>query len=317
MARHIVTGGAGFIGSHIAEKLAQQGHEVVVLDDLSTGHLHNLAGFRDQVEFVEGSVCDLSLLQDLFAGADVVFHQAALASVPRSVADPLASNEANITGTLKVLLAARDRKVRRVVYAASSSAYGDSEVLPKREDMPARPLSPYAITKYVDELYGKVFSDLYDLPTIGLRYFNVFGPRQDPQSQYAAVIPLFITRFLAGQAPLIHGDGGQSRDFTFIDNVVQANLKAAEAPAAADGRVYNVACGEAITVKDLCLRIRDLLGTHLEPEHGPARAGDVRHSLADITAAREFLAFDPQVDLAAGLERTVAWYRQQHGGGAA
>ncbi len=313
--RYVVTGGAGFIGSHIAQTLAAQDHEVVVLDDLSTGHLHNLAAFRDRIEFVEGSVCDLPLLQELCEGTDVVFHQAALASVPRSVADPLASNEANVTGTLKVLLAARDRKVRRVVYAASSSAYGDSEVLPKREDMPAQPLSPYAITKYVDELYGKVFTDLYDLPTIGLRYFNVFGARQDPQSQYAAVIPLFITRFLAGEAPLIHGDGGQSRDFTYIDNVVQANLRAAQAPDAADGRVYNVACGEAITVKDLCLRIRDLTGAAIEPEYGPPRAGDVRHSLADIGAARELLGYDPPVDLAAGLEQTVAWYRDQHAGG--
>jgi nucleoside-diphosphate-sugar epimerase len=313
--RYVVTGGAGFIGSHIAQALAEQGHEVVVLDDLSTGHLHNLAAFRDRIEFVEGSVCDLPLLQELCEGTDVVFHQAALASVPRSVADPLASNEANVTGTLKVLLAARDRKVRRVVYAASSSAYGDSEVLPKREDMPAKPLSPYAITKYVGELYGQVFTDLYDLPTIGLRYFNVFGARQDPQSQYAAVIPLFITRFLAGEAPLIHGDGGQSRDFTYIENVVQANLRAAEAPAAADGRVYNVACGEAITVEELCLRIRDLVGVDLDPQYGPPRAGDVRHSLADIGAARELLGYDPQVDLAAGLARTVAWYRDQHAGG--
>jgi nucleoside-diphosphate-sugar epimerase len=315
MARYVVTGGAGFIGSHIAQHLAAADHEVVVLDDLSTGHLHNLAAFRERIEFVEGSICDLPLLQDLFGGVDVVFHQAALASVPRSVADPLASNEANVTGTLNVLLAARDQKVRRVVYAASSSAYGDSEVLPKQEDMLARPLSPYAITKYVDELYGKVFTDLYELPTVGLRYFNVFGPRQDPQSQYAAVIPLFITRFLAGQAPLIHGDGGQSRDFTFIENVVQANLHAAAAPAKADGLVYNVACGEAITVKELCLRIRDLVGTELEPEYGPARAGDVRHSLADISRARDLLDYEPQIGLAEGLERTVAWYREQHDGG--
>ena len=312
MARYIVTGGAGFIGSHLAESLADQGHEVVVLDDLSTGHEHNLAGFRDRIEFVRGSITDAPLLADLFQGAEVVFHQAALASVPRSVAEPLASNEVNVTGTLKVFLAARDAGVRRVVYAASSSAYGDSETLPKREDMPARPLSPYAITKYVDELYGQVFTSIYDLPTIGLRYFNVFGPRQDPQSQYAAVIPLFITRYLAGQAPLIHGDGGQSRDFTFIENVVQANLEAAAADARADGLVYNVACGDKVTVKDLCLRIRDLVGSDLEPTHGEERVGDVRHSLADISLAREKLGFEPAVDLASGLERTVAWYRQQH-----
>ena len=314
MAKHIVTGGAGFIGSHLATRLVEDGHEVVVLDDLSTGHEHNLAHVRDRLEFVEGSITDLELMHELFRGAEVVFHQAALASVPRSVAQPLASNEVNITGTLKVLLAAKEMGVRRVVYAASSSAYGDTEVLPKREDMPARPLSPYAITKYVDELYGKVFTDIYELPTVGLRYFNVFGPRQDPASQYAAVIPLFITRYLAGQAPTIHGDGGQSRDFTHIDNVVAANLAAAAAPARADGLVYNVACGAAITVKELCLRIRDLLGSAIEPEHGPARVGDVRHSLADISLAADRLGFTPQISLEEGLERTVQWYREQHEG---
>jgi nucleoside-diphosphate-sugar epimerase len=288
---------------------------VVVLDDLSTGYEHNLAHVRDRLEFVEGSITDLALMQELFAGAEVVFHQAALASVPRSVAQPLASNEVNVTGTLKVFLAARDAGVRRVVYAASSSAYGDSETLPKREGMPARPLSPYAVTKYVDELYGRVFTDIYGLPTVGLRYFNVFGPRQDPQSQYAAVIPLFITRFLAGEAPLIHGDGGQSRDFTHIDNVVAANLAAAAAPARADGLVYNVACGEAVTVKELCLRIRDLVGTSIEPEHGPPRVGDVRHSLADIALAQDRLGYTPRVSVDEGLVRTVRWYRQQQSGG--
>lgn len=315
MARYIVTGGAGFIGSHITETLAGQGHEVVVLDDLSTGHEHNLKGFRDKIEFVLGSITDEALLADVFKGAEVVFHQAALASVPRSVAEPLASNEVNVTGTLKVFLAARDAGVRRVVYAASSSAYGDSEVLPKREDMPAKPLSPYAITKYVDELYGKVFSDLYELPTIGLRYFNVFGSRQDPKSQYAAVIPLFITKFLAREAPIIHGDGGQSRDFTFIDNVVQANLKAASADARADGLVYNVACGAKVTVKELCLMIRELLGSDIEPEHSPTRVGDVRHSLADISLAQDRLGFVPEIDLKTGLAKTVQWYQAQHVGG--
>ncbi len=315
MARYIVTGGAGFIGSHITGALVEQGHEVVVIDDLSTGHEHNLAFCRDRISFIRGSIADLGLLQRTFPGADVVFHQAALASVPRSVAEPLASNEANVTGTLNVFLAARDCGVRRVVYAASSSAYGDSEVLPKREDMAARPLSPYAVTKYVGELYGAVFTGLYGLPTIGLRYFNVFGPRQDPASQYAAVIPLFITSFLAGRAPTIHGDGGQSRDFTYIDNVVAANLAAASASPAADGLVYNIACGASVTVKELCLQIRDLVGCAIDPLHGPARAGDVRHSLADIRRAEELLAFRPSITLADGLERTVAWYRSHHGGG--
>lgn len=313
MARYIVTGGAGFIGSHIAETLTDQGHQVVVLDDLSTGHEHNLAGFRDRIEFIEGSITDASLLKEIMPGTDVVFHQAALASVPRSVANPVASNEVNVTGTLQVFLAARDAGVKRVVYAASSSAYGDTEVLPKQEDMPGRPLSPYAITKYVNELYGAVFTRIYGLPTIGLRYFNVFGPRQDPKSQYAAVIPLFITRFLTGEAPIIHGDGGQTRDFTFIENVVQANLKAAAAGDEADGLVYNVACGDRISVKELCWKIRDLIGTDVEPVHSETRVGDVRHSLADISRAAEKLGYDPQVDLAAGLERTVRWYQAQGG----
>jgi len=313
MSRYIVTGGAGFIGSHITETLVGQGHEVVVLDDLSTGYEHNLAAFRDKIEFIKGSITDEALLQKIMPGTDVVFHQGALASVPRSVAEPLASNDVNITGTLKVFIAAKEAGVRRVVYAASSSAYGDSETLPKREDMPGKPLSPYAVTKYVDELYGKVFTDIYDLPTVGLRYFNVFGPRQDPKSEYAAVIPLFITRYMAGEVPLIHGDGGQSRDFTFIENVVQANLKAAAADDKADGLVYNVACGAKIDLVELAERIRVLTGSELHPEHGPDRVGDVRHSLADISLARERLGYDPQVDLAEGLERTVRWYQEQAG----
>lgn len=313
MTRYIVTGGAGFIGSHIAEALVRRSHDVVVIDDLSTGHEHNLASFRDRITFVRGSVTDLDLLREHFAGATVVFHQAALASVPRSVADPLASNESNITGTLKVFLAARDAGVKRVVYAASSSAYGDSEVLPKREDMPARPLSPYAVTKYVNELYGAVMTGIYGLPTIGLRYFNVFGPRQDPASQYAAVIPLFITAFLAGRAPTIHGDGGQSRDFTYIDNVVQANLMAAAAGADADGLIYNIACGASVTVKDICLRIRSLVGSDIEPLFGPPRVGDVRHSLAATERAQQKLRFEPEIALDEGLRRTVDWYRRRHG----
>jgi nucleoside-diphosphate-sugar epimerase len=315
MAKHIVTGGAGFIGSHLVAALVDQGHEVIVIDDLSTGHEHNLAACRDRIAFVRGSVTDSDLLGELFPGTEVVFHQAALASVPRSVADPLACNEVNVTGTLKVFLAAREAGVRRVVYAASSSAYGDTEVLPKREDIPARPLSPYAVSKYVGELYGAVATAIYALPTIGLRYFNVFGPRQDPASQYAAVVPLFITSFLRGQAPTIHGDGGQSRDFTYIDNVVQANLRAAAAGPEADGKVYNIACGLRVTVEELCLQIRDLLGLSIAPQHGPARAGDVRHSLADISLAAERLGFTPEVDMAEGLRRTVAWYREQLLGG--
>jgi len=311
MTKYLVTGGAGFIGSHIAQTLAGQGHAVTVLDNLLTGHEENLADFRDRVDFVRGSITDLDTLRRCCDGVDVIFHQAALASVPRSVADPLASNEHNIDGTLKVFWAARETGVRRVVYAASSSAYGDTEVLPKREDMKADPLSPYAITKFVGELYGKVFTELYGLSTIGLRYFNVFGPRQDPHSQYAAVIPLFITRYLAGEAPVIHGDGGQTRDFTYIRNVVEANLAAAAAPETAGGKVYNIACGERITVGELCERIRAAVGSDIQPRHDEPRAGDVRHSLADISLARELLGWDPAIGLQDGLDATVAWYREQ------
>lgn len=311
MAKYLVTGGAGFIGSHLTEALVRAGHEVVVLDNLSTGHERNLAACRDRITFVRGSITDLDTLRRCCAGVDVVFHQAALASVPRSVDDPLASNEHNVTGSLNVFWIARETGVRRVVYAASSSAYGDTEVLPKREDMRADPLSPYAVTKFVGELYGRVFHHVYGLPTVGLRYFNVFGPRQDPRSQYAAVVPLFITRYLAGERPLIHGDGGQTRDFTFIDNVVAANLAAAAAPATADGRVFNIACGDRVSVKGLCGLVRDLVGSDMEPEHDEARVGDVRDSQADIALAARHLGWHPTVALAAGLADTVAWYRAQ------
>lgn len=308
MAKVLVTGGAGFIGSHLTEALVARGDEVVVLDDLSTGKRANLAPVADRVRLVVGSVTDRALVADCCRGADTVFHQAALASVPRSVADPLASNEANVTGTLTVLWAAKEAGVRRVVYAASSSAYGDTEVLPKREDMPASPLSPYAVNKYVGELYCAVFARLYGLSSVGLRYFNVFGPRQDPQSQYAAVVPIFITKLLRNEAPLIHGDGGQSRDFTYVANVVQANLLAA---AAADpgGVTVNVACGDRITLNDLFARIRSLTGATVDPVHGPARAGDVRHSQADIALAGRVLGFRPVVGFDEGLRETVAWYR--------
>lgn len=310
MAKVLVTGGAGFIGSHLTDALVARGDEVVVLDNLSTGKLANLEGVRSKIRFVEASVTDLPAVRDCCAGVDTVFHQAALASVPRSVNDPIASNETNVTGTLNVLWAAKECGVRRVVYAASSSAYGDTAVLPKREDMPANPLSPYAVNKYVGELYCAVFDRLYGLSTVGLRYFNVFGPRQDPQSQYAAVVPIFITRLLRGEAPLIHGDGEQSRDFTYIRNVVAANLLAAAA-ARTDGRTVNIACGDRISLNDLFARLRALTGSGLSPVHGPPRAGDVKHSQADITAAGQLLGFRPEVSLDDGLRETVAWYRAQ------
>jgi nucleoside-diphosphate-sugar epimerase len=311
VAKYLVTGGAGFIGSHLAEKLVERGDEVVVLDNFSTGKRDNVATFVDRIELVEGSVTDAAALRGCLEGVDVVFHQAALASVPRSVADPLRSNEHNVTGTLNVFWHARELGVRRVVYAASSSVYGDTEVLPKHEDMRPRPQSPYAVTKHVAELYGAVFSDLYGLETIGLRYFNVFGARQDPESQYAAVIPIFVTRLLAGRAPLIYGDGEQSRDFTYIDNVVDANLAAAAAPAAAAGRTFNIACGVRVTINELYAKIQDLIGSAIEAVHAEPRSGDVRHSLADIALAEQLMNYRPQISLDEGLGRTVEWYRAQ------
>ncbi|MFH1844400.1 MAG: SDR family oxidoreductase [bacterium] len=310
MGKYLVTGGAGFIGSHLVEALCKRGDEVVILDNLSTGKRENIEPFLDQVRFVEGSITDLETVRSCCAGVEVVLHQAALASVPRSVKDPIASNETNINGTLNVLWAAHEAGAHRVVYAASSSTYGDTEVLPKREDMYPAPMSPYAVTKYVGELYLQVFDRLYGLSCVGLRYFNVFGPRQDPHSQYAAVVPLFITKLLAGEPPLIHGDGEQSRDFTYIQNVVEANLAAAAAEAP-EGRSVNIACGERITINEICQRIQQLLGTDIAPEYDEPRVGDVKHSLADISLANQTIGYQPSVDLATGLRETVEWYRRQ------
>ena len=312
--RYLVTGGAGFIGSHLARELVARGHEVIVLDNLSTGRRENISDFVDRIRFVEGSITDLDTVEDCCVGVDCVFHQAALPSVPRSVADPLASNEHNVGGTLRVFWGAHRQGVRRVVYAASSSIYGDTEELPKHEGMQPRPMSPYAVNKRVGELYGAVFNDLYGLSTIGLRYFNVFGPRQDPNSQYAAVVPKFITLMMAGQPAIIHGDGLQSRDFTYIQNVVEANLAAAAAAETAGGRSYNIALGGRITVLDLCHKIRDHLGVEVEPVHEPARSGDVRHSQAAVDLAREHLGYKGSVDLDEGLRRTVAWYVENRKG---
>jgi UDP-glucose 4-epimerase len=309
--RYLVTGGAGFIGSHLARELAARGHDVIVLDNLSTGRRENIADFVDSIRFVEGSITDLDTVEGLCDGVDCVFHQAALPSVPRSVADPLASDEHNVGGTLRVFWGAHRQGVRRVVYAASSSVYGDTEELPKHEGMQPRPMSPYAVNKRVAELYGAVFNNLYGLSTIGLRYFNVFGPRQDPNSQYAAVVPKFITRMMAGEPAIIHGDGGQSRDFTYIQNVVEANIAACDAPPTAGGRSYNVALGGRISVLDLCQRIAGLLGATVPPVHEEARSGDVRHSQAAVDLAREHLGYVGSVDLDEGLKRTVAWYVAQ------
>ncbi len=309
MAKYLVTGGAGFIGSHLARELVARKHEVVVLDNLSTGKLENIADLKDKLRFVEGSITDLDTVQECCQGVDCVFHQAALPSVPRSVKDPLLSDEQNVGGTLRVFWGAHRTGVRRVVFAASSSIYGDTEELPKHEGMQPRPMSPYAVNKRVGELYGAVFNNLYGLSTIGLRYFNVFGPRQDPNSQYAAVVPKFITSFLAGKAPIIHGDGQQSRDFTFVQNVVEANIAACAARPEAGGRSYNVALGGRITVEDLCLKIRDLVGSDIQPEYDASRPGDVRHSQASIELAREFLGYQGNISLDEGLELTVRWYQ--------
>jgi UDP-glucose 4-epimerase len=304
MRTYLVTGGAGFIGSHLVETLLQQGQHVRVLDNLSTGRMCNIEQMLPDIEFIEGDIRSPEIVRRAVAGIDVVLHQAALASVPSSVADPLASNEVNVTGTLHVLLAARDAGVRRIVFASSCSVYGNSLVLPKYENMPTDPLSPYAITKLAAERYCLSFAQVYGLPAIALRYFNVFGPRQDPASEYAAVIPKFIVSMLHGDRPTIYGDGAQSRDFIYIANVVAANLLAAAAPAEISG-FFNVACGERISLLDLVANLNHILGTNLPPRHAAARSGDVLHSQADIRKIQNALGFMPTVTFAEGLVCTV------------
>jgi nucleoside-diphosphate-sugar epimerase len=305
--RILVTGGAGFIGSHIAETLIEKGHEVIVLDDLSTGREENLAHLTGRFRFVRGSITDTHLLAEVMPGVQVVFHQAALGSVPRSVEEPRTTHDVNITGTFNVLMAARDAGVQRVVYAASSSAYGDTPTLPKAETMLSRPLSPYAVSKLVGEYYCQVFTRVYGLETVSLRYFNVFGPRQNPHSQYAAVIPKFITAALKGEPLTVFGDGEQSRDFTYIENVVQANLLAMESPHAV-GKVYNVACGGRYTLNELIRQLEAVFGRKLEVQYLPPRAGDVKHSEASIEEAQRDLGYRVLVPFEEGLRRTVRWY---------
>lgn len=307
--KYLVTGAAGFIGSNLVEALLERGEEVVAVDNFITGKRRNIEPFLDKIDFVEGDVRDFDLCRKLCEGVDYVLHQAALGSVPRSVDDPITSNDHNINGTLNMMVAARDAKVKRFVFAASSSAYGDTDVLPKVESMPANPLSPYAVTKYVSELYGKVFWNIYGLPTIGLRYFNVFGRRQDPEGAYAAVIPKFVKGILAGEAPVIYGDGEQTRDFTYIDNVVQANLKACKAGEKAFGLTMNIGAGGRISLKALTFKMLELLGSDLVPTYGEAKAGDVRDSQADIGMARDLIGYDPKVDALEGLSMAIGWYR--------
>lgn len=305
---YLVTGGAGFIGSHLVERLLKDGRRVRVVDNLITGKRENLAHFNGDIEFYEVNIADADALKPIFQGVDTVFHQAALPSVPRSIDDPLTTHTYNVTGTLNVLTAARDAGVRRVVYAASSSAYGDVVGDYKVEDMTPRPMSPYGVSKLAGEYYCQAFSHVYGLETVCLRYFNVFGPRQDPMSQYAAVIPLFITQMLDGKRPVIFGDGTQSRDFTFIANVVHGNMLAATVPGVA-GQVMNLATAGRVTLLELVTRINQLLGTAYEPILAPERPGDIKHSRASIEKARQLLNYEPVADFDTGLSRTLAWYQ--------
>ena len=305
----LVTGGGGFIGSHLAERLCRDGHRVRVLDNFATGNRKNVQHLLDDIELIEGDIQSYERVNNSVRGCEVVFHIAALPSVPRSIQDPLTSNASNVTGTLNVLLAARDEGVRRVVYASSSSVYGANPELPKREAMATLPIAPYAVAKLAAEGYCRAFFEVYELETVALRYFNVFGPRQDPLSQYAAVIPRFITACLDDEQPVVYGDGEQSRDFTYVDNTVDANVLAADAPNVA-GQVFNIACGERISLNDLLEEIRDLTGSSLAARHVESRPGDVPHSLADISRARESLGYRPTIDLRIGLARTLEHLQQ-------
>ncbi len=320
MANFLVTGGAGFIGSNLTEYLLKEGHFVRVLDDFSNGKPENLAFVRDipgatkRFELIRGDIRDFSTCCQACEGMDFVLHEAALGSVPRSVEDPETTHQVNTTGTLNMLQAAAMAKVKRFVYAASSSAYGDvdkEKATPKREDMPPAPLSPYAVAKLTGEYYCQIFPSLYGLETVILRYFNVFGPRQDPLSQYAAVVPKFITALLKGEPPIIFGDGNQSRDFTFVENVVRANIAACYAGDEVVGEVINIACGKNTTINELYRLIAEIIGVDIEPVYAPPRPGDVRHSLADVSKAKKLLKIEEVVDLRRGLERTIAWYKEQ------
>lgn len=310
--RYLVTGAAGFIGSHLVEELLKRGQEVVGLDNFLTGHRHNVEPFLDKIDFIEGDIRDLETCQRAMLGVDHVLHQAALGSVPRSVEDPILTHTINTTGTLNMLVAAREHQVKSFVFAASSSYFGDAPSLPKTDDMPPRPLSPYAVTKVTCEFYIQVFGQLYGLNTVGLRYFNIFGPRQDPQGAYAAVVPKFIQTLLDGKAPIINGDGKHTRDFTYVANAVEANLLATEHAQAARGQVFNVACGERIDLNFLYDSIKEHLGSELDAIHGPERPGDIRDSLADISTAKQLIGYDPKIDVHTGLKHTVEWFKAQH-----
>lgn len=313
----LVTGGAGFIGSNLVSYLIKNNaSNVRVLDNLSTGHYKNIAQFEDlsNFEFIKGDIRDVDTCQKACEGMDYVLHQAALGSVPRSITDPITSNDVNVSGFLNMLVAVRDQKVKRLVYAASSSTYGDSQEIPKVEDKIGKPLSPYAVTKYVNELYADVFAKTYQMEIIGLRYFNIFGPNQDPNGAYAAVIPKFINLFLNNEAPVINGDGTISRDFTYVDNAVQANIKAMLSDnSTAINQVYNVACGESTSLNELVSILKRETGVTLEVTHGPNRVGDIEHSLADVSKAKDRIGYTPDVDINEGLKRTVSWFKDSRG----
>jgi UDP-glucose 4-epimerase len=308
--KYIVTGGAGFIGSYIVEAVAGS-HEVVVIDNFSSGKSENMSGFPKNVRVIRGSITNLSLLRNAFKGADGVFHLAAIASVARSVDDPLATHETNLTGTLNVLLAARDCGVRKVVFSSSSAVYGDEQTLPKREDMPPAPLSPYAVSKLAGEYYCNVFSELFDVKTVSLRYFNVFGPRQDQHSEYAAVIPKFITRFIDNQPPIIFGNGMQTRDFVYIKDVVQANMLAMQSSATG---TFNIGSGQKIDLNTLAGTLAEIMKVNIHPIHEKPRTGDIRDSVSDISAAKKTLGYQTRYSLDDGLGETITWFRYKKSG---
>jgi UDP-glucose 4-epimerase len=306
--RYLVTGGAGFIGSNTVDELVRRGHGVVVLDDLSSGKEENLAEVRNKITFIKGSITDIEIVQKAMQQAEYLIHLAARTSVPRSVKDPIDTNRINVDGTLNVLVAARDNKVKRVVLAASSSAYGETPTLPKREDMLPAPISPYGVSKYVGELYAQAFNRCYGLESVSLRYFNIFGPCQDPDSPYSGVLSRFATAFLTGGQPVVYGDGEQTRDFTYVDNAVQANLLACEA-AGVSGKVFNVGIGRRISLNQTLDLLRRISGKSLDAKYDPPREGDIRDSLADISSAKQQLGYEPTVLFEEGLERTYRWYQ--------
>lgn len=309
-AEYLITGGAGFIGSNIAERLVREGKRVRVLDSFLTGNRDNLAALTGPIDLVEGDIRDAAVVRRAVTGVRYVLHIAALPSVPRSIADPVLSNDINVQGTLNLLTAARDAGCQRFVYSSSSSVYGDTPVMPKHEAMPPHPLSPYAVQKLTGELYARLFWKLYGLETVSLRYFNVFGPRQNPASEYAAVIPKFITAMMRDESPTIFGDGGQSRDFTHVRNVVDANLAACAAPRDACGQVCNIACGDRIALNELVAMINRVLGKTIAPKYAPPRAGDIQHSQADVSLAGKLLNWTPRTTFADGLAETIDWYRR-------